>query len=173
MTPFPNHRRGGILVKLLLFALAAVLLLGILYRVLDRVRVDAACRDNLRRIYQALEQYELEKGALPVLAYYPDEPFVDADSLRVVLEGFGLPPDATLCPAGHPMVIDQGLSYIWNAAMNGANLTGGDEERRWLLVDVQAIAPDVPHPHIGGYHVLYSNGEIETVRNPREALPGL
>lgn len=164
---------GSVVLKLLFFGVIASGVIGSLYWVLNQVRMDAECRENMGTIYQALEQYELEKGALPALAYYPDEPYVDADSIRLVLESFGLPPEACICPAGHTKLQKQGLSYIWNAAMNGANLTGKPEDRQWLLVDAQALAPEIPPPHFGGYHVLYSDGEIVTLRDPLTTLPGL
>lgn len=169
----PSSRAGGLLLKLALVLAVAALILGGLFHLLNRVRKDAACRANLEAIYLALEQFELEKGALPDLAYYPDEPYTGERSLRVVLEEFGLSASACVCPAGHPAAREFGLSYIWNPAFNGGHLTGSNTEPGWLLVDIQALAPDVPPPHLRGYHVLYSNGDIRAVADPLNTLPGL
>lgn len=157
----------------ILFLLACLgMVLSVLLFVLVQVRRTAACADNLKSIYRALELYEMERGTLPTLAYYPDSPMEDADSLRVVLEPYGLGAARCICPNARPIQRAEGLTYIWNVQLNGERIPRA-EHTTWLLVDMEALAEDVPAPHLRRYNVLYSDGTVKRVRTPRRDLPGL
>ncbi len=169
-----NRSRSGrvytkFLLLLTLFAAAVI----VIYLALQSVRKSVQCTDNLREIYQALELYEMDKGALPRLAYFPDDPLTDSDSLRVVLEEYGVDGSACICPAVHPTLRDLGLTYVWNTRLNEANLVGGEGARQWMLVEMTAVSIDVGAPHFRSYNVLYTDGSIEHIRTPLEDLNGL
>ena len=51
------------------------------------------CREQMKRIYGALGFYEVQNGSLPTMSFYPENPLSDEDSLRVVLEAYGLDPE--------------------------------------------------------------------------------
>jgi hypothetical protein len=127
--------------------------------------VSQRCRRHLRDIYTVLEHYEMEYGSLPSLSFFPDKPFSSADSLRVFVESQGLPGDRALCPSSPGVIKKAGLSYLWNVSLNGKKLNGR-QKAVWMLVEINALSDDVPLPHFGGYHVLYTDGRIERSAEP-------
>lgn len=163
---------GQVLIKLVLMVAPCAVALGAIYIVLQELRYSFECQAHLRALYHALELYEMERGALPKLAYFPDVPQEDTDSLRVVLESFGAGGSACLCPAAPPNLRELGLTYVWNVRLNGRKIPRG-QAREWMLVDIQALSTDVPPPHLGKYHVLYSDGTVERITQPAAQLPGL
>jgi hypothetical protein len=158
--------------RLCAFIAALGVAMSILLYVLTQIRRTAQCEANLLSIYRALELYEMERGTLPGLAYFPDLPMEDADSLRVVLEPYGLSPDRCLCPQSKPIQRAEGLTYIWNVQLNGQRIPRGTNAV-WMLVDMEVLSDDVPAPHLGRYNVLYSDGVVRRVREPKRELPGL
>jgi len=168
-----NHRRSGhVIFKLFLLTVAIAAIIGGIYFALMQISMTVRCADQLTRIYQALELYEMDRGTLPRLAFYPDEPMTDPDSIRVVLEEYGVDPGVWVCPAAHAKVANQGLTYVWNTQLNGSNLRSF-EERQWVLVEINALSTDIPAPHIGYCNVLYTDGKVERVRDPMNTLRGL
>lgn len=161
-----------VLVKILLVLIPCALALGGIYIVLQELRHSLDCQNNLRALYHALELYEMERGALPKLSFFPDIPQEDTDSLRVVLESFGSGGSACICPGASAALQELGLTYVWNVHLNGRKIPRG-AAREWMLVDIQVLSEDVPAPHLGRYHVLYSDGAVERIRDPRQQLPGL
>lgn len=160
-----------VLFKLLLVLVPCAMALAGIYVVLQELRHSLDCQTNLRALYHALELYEMERGALPKLAFFPDVPQEDTDSLRVVLESFGAGGSACVCPSAPTALKDLGLTYVWNVRLNGRKIPRG-ASREWMLMDIQALSEDVPSPHLGRYHVLYSDGTVDRVRDPREEVPG-
>ena len=163
---------GKVVFKLLLVMAPCALVLAIIFAVLHELRLSFECQSNLRTLYHALELYEMERGALPKLAFFPDIPQEDTDSLRVVLESFGSGGSACICPAAPATLQELGLTYVWNVRLNGRKIPRG-AAREWMLVDIQALSSDVPAPHLRRYHVLYSDGTVERIRGPVQELPGL
>jgi hypothetical protein len=154
-----------------LVAALGIAIIALLY-FLVQIRLTAQCEANLLAIYRALELYEMERGSLPNLAYYPDMPMEDADSLRIVLEPYGLSPECCVCPQSKPILRAAGLTYIWNVQLNGKRIPRGTNAV-WMLVNIEALTDDVPAPHFGRYNVLYSDGVVRRVRDPMRELPGL
>ena len=167
-----NNRAGHIIFKLFLLTVAVFAMVGGIYFMLMQVSKTVTCSEQLTRIYQALELFEMDRGSLPRLAFYPDEPMSDPDSIRVVLEEYGIDPSTWVCPSAHPMIVNLGLSYIWNTRLNGANLRSFTE-RHWMLIEINALSDDVPAPHFGYYNVLYTDGTIERISDPIQSLKGL
>lgn len=166
-----NKRSGHIVFKLFLLTVAVFITVGGIYIALMQASKTVQCADNLNRIYQALEVFEMERGSLPRLAFYPDEPMTDPDSIRVVLEEYGVDNAVWVCPASHPKIANLGLSYIWNTRLNGANLRSFTE-RQWMLIEINALSEDVPAPHFGFYNVLYTDGKVERIDDPLQQLNG-
>lgn len=163
---------GQAMFKMVLTILPCAGLLAGIYFVLQELRHSFECQAHLRSLYHALELYEMERGALPKLAFFPDIPQEDTDSLRVVLEAFGAGGSACLCPSAPPNLQELGLTYVWNVRLNGRKIPRG-QAREWMLVDIQALSTDVPAPHLGRYHVLYSDGTVERITRSATQLPGL
>ncbi len=167
-----SHRDGRIWFRVLLItAGAAIVVMSLLY-LLTQMRRATQCAAQLQSIYRALELYEMDRGTLPTLAYFPDLPMEDADSLRVALEPYGLAPDRCICPQSKPIQRAEGLTYLWNVQLNGQRLPRG-ADAVWMLVDMNALSDDVPAPHLGRYNALFSDGSVRRIRNPRRELPGL
>lgn len=172
LNPSNNPASGHILLKLLLLAIPCVLLLLIAHIALESLRSSHECQKNLRTLYRALEMYEMERGALPKLSFFPDLPTEDADSLRIALEPFGATASSCVCESAPHNFQELGLTYIWNTRLNGHKIPKGSQ-REWMLIEVQALSTDVPAPHWGRYHVLYSDGEVERIADPKKKLEGL
>lgn len=163
---------GGIIAPLVvLFALTAII--GGLFLVLS-TKSDAQkeCEENLQRIYRVLAFYEAKNDALPLLAYFPDDPQNDADSLYVIMESYSMDARICVCPAVHSTLRNQGLTYIWNTQLSGVPLPD-DGPPQWMLVEMTAISGEVPAPHLRSYNVLYTDGTVKRVKDPLKELPGL
>jgi hypothetical protein len=135
---------------------------------LERARQDR-CARNLRRIYSWLEMYEIDRGTLPHLAMFPDEPRHDHDSLVTVLQAYGSGDDTFLCPAEPADLRQEGLTYLWNVQLNGKTLRS-PKEPTWMLVEINALSQTVPAPHFGAYNILYTDGQVRREREPPLAL---
>jgi hypothetical protein len=118
-----------------------------------------------------LESYEIDQGTLPDLKFFPDDPLGDRRSLAVELARYGVERELCVCPAAPASIRRTGLAYLWNFRLNGKQLQspGG---RRWVLVEIHALSDQVPPPHLGRYHVLYTDGTIERSREPPPELRG-
>jgi hypothetical protein len=167
-----HTRTAHTLFKLFSLTMALMALVAGIYLLLMEVSMMMRCSDQVRRIYQALELYEMDRGSLPRLAFYPDEPLTDPDSIRVVLEEYGGDASLWVCPSSHPKIAATGLSYIWNVQLNGGSLRGR-ATNTWVIVEINALSSDVPAPHLGFHNVLYTDGRVERIRHPLEKLPGL
>lgn len=153
-----------VVVVLLVAGLAA----GIAYYVRQRV-LQRRCAEHLHQVYSAIELYEIDRGTLPRLAFFPDEPKQDNDSMLVALRTYGTGEPVYVCPALPPRHRALGLTYVWNVQLNGKKLHGPGAPS-WMLVEVSAVSRDVPAPHLGKYNVLYTDGSVQALRN---APPGL
>ena len=169
--PFSRGRgtkAGVALIEVLIIAVVlAGMALGVGYFVRQH-RMLRECRNNLRRIYSALGMYEIERGTLPRLAFFPDDAKQDNDSLLAVLQPYGAGGNVCVCPASPPAHKAVALTYVWNVQLNGRKLRGGDPE--WMLVEINALSPAVPAPHMGRYNILYTDGEVRLSRHPPPGL---
>lgn len=132
-------------------------------------RLIRECRDRLWNIYTALEMYEIDRGTLPRLAFFPNDPREGSDSLAVVLQPYTAMENLAICPAAPPAHRALGLTYVWNVELNGRKLHAPGVTR-WMLVELNALSDSVPPPHLGRYHILYTDGQIELSRNPPQDL---
>lgn len=168
MTESPNIKAR----RILILALCLTVLFGCLIMVMDETSRAVDCSYNLRRIYQALDLYEMHNGALPELAFYPDEPLSDPSSIRVVLETYGPEEKTWTCPGAHKSIRETGLSYIWNTALGGTSLRSA-AEKTWMLVELNGLSREVGRPHSGFCNVLFTDGSVERIRFPIDQLAGL
>jgi prepilin-type processing-associated H-X9-DG protein len=160
------------MLKVIALIALCILAIGAIYYALVQIAMGNECADHLRRIYHAMEMYETDRGTLPHLAFFPDNPEEDPDSLRTVLESYGVDGNVAACPAVADVLAELGLTYVWNTELNGRKLPG-EGQRTWMLVDLNALSPDVPAPHMGRYNVLYTDGKVERVKYALMDLPGL
>lgn len=172
-TRFQHSGCGGhVLVRLLFLVALAAAVFFIQHRMAVDAAGDQACKDNLRSLFRALELYEMDRGTLPTLAFFPDDPQNDADSLRTILEPYGAEAHFAICPAIHPVLRDLGLTYVWNHKLNGRRLPRSGPPR-WMLIEMTAASADLPAPHGGHYNVLYTDGTVHEVHNPLQEFNGL
>ena len=150
-----------------LAALAAVAAAA-LYGVSER-RAAETCLAQLKQIYSAIGLYEFDGGRLPSLAFYPEQPRQDPNGIREALKKFGADPRLFLCPGTPALVRDTGLSYVWNVSLNGRSLKD-IRDPVWMLVEVNALDEQIPRPHWGRYHILYTDGRVVLSEAPPEDL---
>lgn len=159
-----RDRRGFTLVELLVILLILGLAaLGIVHGLRQR-RLTRQCAEQLWQIYTALEMYELDRGTLPRLSFFPNNPMKDADSLVTVIQPYTAEPRLTVCPAAPAAQRALGLTYVWNVENNGRKLH--PPVAKWMLVELSALSDSVPAPHQGHYHILYTDGQVERSANP-------
>jgi prepilin-type processing-associated H-X9-DG protein len=157
-------RAGHTVVRVLMAALVIGLLSGLAGWILRQSKKAQQCERNMARIYLALEMYEIDRGTLPALAFFPNDPQHDSDSLPVALKKYGVSGEMCICPALPPVLRELGITYVWNTRMNGKKLHEPGV-RDWMLVEVNALSDQIGPPHLGQYNVLYTDGRVE--RTPR------
>ncbi len=173
LTPGSASSIGGyVLIRILSLILVIGAIMSALSLVVIEIRGSIACANNLESIYRALSLYEVERGSLPALAYFPDDPIDDSDSLAVMLEPYGLTRSHCICPAAREIQRNEGQTYLWNIALNGQRIPH-NAEPVWMLVDMNALSDEVPASHLGGYNVLFSDGKVRRMRDPRRTLLNL
>ena len=163
---------GHVLLKMLVLLSVLLVAVGIIYFVLYQVSLQKDCAVHLGRLYRAMELYEIDRGTLPRLAFFPDDPKQDPDSLRVALEAYGADSGGCVCPTAPNIQTELGLTYVWNVKLNNRKMPR-DEEPEWMLVEISALSVDVPAPHLGQYNVLYTDGKVRRVKYPLQELKGL
>ena len=147
--------------RLLLIMYGSLLILviaGILYDSRTKRQMEI-CESHLHDIYTALELFVIDRGTLPDLAFFPEDPLNDPDSLLAVLAPYGVQRETGICPSVPDHIQRSGLCYIWNPKLNGRTLTSTTNVT-WMIADLAAMSSNVPPPHRGHYHVLYTDGSV-------------
>ena len=165
-------RSGHVLTKVLVLIVVLLAAVSVIYFVLYQASLQKECAGNLLRLYRAIELYEVDRGTLPRLAFFPDDPNQDVDSIRDALEAYGADGSACVCPTAPDSQIELGLTYVWNVRLNHRKMPR-DGEPEWMLVEISALSVDVPAPHLGQYNVLYTDGKVRRVKYPLQELRGL
>lgn len=156
-------------VRLIVISAVILLVISAMYAALFSATRTLACRDNLIRIFDALEIYEMSHGALPHLDFYPEDPHTGSASICVVLESYGLDPSSWICPSAPDIMTRTGLTYIWNTRLNGRSMRSFGE-RQWMLMELHGLDPTLPGPHFRSCNVLFTDGTVERIRNPATEL---
>jgi prepilin-type N-terminal cleavage/methylation domain-containing protein/prepilin-type processing-associated H-X9-DG protein len=163
-------RRGGFtLTELLVVLLVLAALAACSFHIVRQSRLTRQCTANLRKIYSALETYEIDRGTLPRLAFYPDDPKQDNDSLITVLQPYGAGGAMYICPATPEILRNSGLTYAWNVQLNGKKLRAPGAPS-WMMTELNALSGNVPAPHLGSYNVLYADGRVQPAKEPPAGL---
>jgi len=152
-----------------------LLMIGSLFWLLNRVNLGVqhseGCKENLLQIYESLKLYEQEHGRLPALELFPEDLHGNPDSiLNKLKDREGFDPAWLICPSAPQVLRDQGITYLWNTALNQASLLNRTEIT-WVLVDLQALDDNLPGPHFNAYQVLYTDGRVERSYSPPPSLP--
>ena len=160
-----SAERGFTLIELLGTVLILATVAFAVAHHLHQRRLTRRCAEQLWHIYTALEMYEIDRGTLPRLAFFPNDPKQDADSLVTVIQPYAAAEGLTVCPAAPASQRALGLTYVWNVENNGHKLHPPGVPK-WMLVEIQALSESVPAPHEGRYHILYTDGQVELSKNP-------
>jgi prepilin-type processing-associated H-X9-DG protein len=166
-----RSERGFVLIELLAVAAVLIGLAAGIYTALHQNMLAKKCANNMRNIYTALENFEVDRGTLPRAAFYPDDPKQDNDSLLIALQPYRGQSDTYICPTAPAVQRDTGLTYVWNVQLNGRKLHGTGAPA-WMLVELNALSDAVPAPHFGGYNILYADGSVQRSKIPPDGLRG-
>jgi len=165
-------RRQGMALWPWLLILMLVISLALVLQYANRnLAMANQCREQMKRIYGALGFYEVQNGSLPAMRFYPEDPRKDEDSLRLVLEAYGLDPDDTICPSAQPLVRETGLSYLWNVNLNKQVLSAG-RQSEWLMTEIEVMSSKLRGPHFRHYHVMYTDGHVQRTDTVPHEVPG-
>ena len=167
----PGSEEGFVLIELLAMAAVLIGLAAAIYMAIHQNVLNKKCANNLRNIYTALENFEVDRGTLPRAAFYPDDPKQDNDSLLVALQPYRVHPDIYICPTAPASQKDLGLTYVWNVQLNGRNLHGSGAPT-WMMVELNALSDAVPAPHFGAYNILSTDGSVRRSKQPPPDLRG-
>ena len=135
------------------------------YQRVKQKTYQTECTNNLRQIGQLLRMYELENGYYPKASFYPKKPGSGEDSIRVQLGG---PEQLWICPALPDKLKEKGLTFVYNDAIAGKS-TLKNPSKKWVLIEFNCVSKNSPHPHPGGYNILFADGHvINSKRLPRK-----
>lgn len=121
--------------------------------------------NNLHQIHMLLTT-QCIGGALPNAAFYPQgDPKKDPKSILNLTEG--AVPQLFVSPFAPEALKQKGLTFAWNDAVNGKDISLLPKDT-WLLIDLAAFIADpaVPKPH--RYLVLYADGRALALNSPPE-----
>ncbi len=129
------------------------------YGDVKRLAYQTDCKNNLMQLYQALLMYDMNNGGLPKAAFFPKHPKGDPDSLELILDAAYRP--SLVCPVFPSAIKEKGLTYLYNDSLGGQSLDMiPDAPNTWLLMEMNAVSPEIPMPHPGGFNILYANGQV-------------
>lgn len=167
MRKIPSPNRS---VMLLLAGVSLLFLMVQAYRSSVRSLRLSRAELGLSHVYEALDRYEARNGVLPVLAFYPEDVFGGADSIRELMSRYLIDGNDLVSPGAHPILRRTGLTYVWNTAFNGKSIPR-EGDAQWLLIDIQALEPLAPRAHQKGYLCLFSDGTIRLLDSGPSAFP--
>ena len=116
--------------------------------------------ENLRQIYLLLLA-QTTSEPLPDAVFYPkDDPKKDPKAIMNLIEGSV--PELFVSPFAPEAMKKKGLTFAWNDAVNGKDMSQLPKDT-WLLIDMAAFIadPNVPAPH--RYLLLYADGRALAV----------
>jgi len=119
---------------------------------------------NLKQIHTLLYAQTIGAG-LPKADFYPKgDPKKDPKSIVRLVQG--APPELFISPFAPEGLKAKGLTYAWNDAVNGKDMTILGKNT-WLLIDLAAFIADPNIPKPKRYLILYADGRaIGTAQLP-------
>ncbi len=141
---------------------------GTSYRGVMNVVNRSVCQQNLRQAGLLIMMYDMNHGRLPDACFYPKDVLRDPRSIVRII------PDLQpllVCRSMPDGLAKRGLTFIWNDACSGKSISEiRDARNTWLLIEVSAVSPEAPAPHLGGFNVLCA--DCQTIKWVKE-LPEL
>jgi hypothetical protein len=117
---------------------------------------------NLKQIYLLLEAQNIG-GTLPSAEFYPKgDPKKDPKSIVNLVQGAEGMSELFVSPFAPDALKKKGLTFAWNDAVNGKDMSLLPKDT-WLLIDMAAFIadPNVAPPH--KYLLLYADGRALAV----------
>jgi prepilin-type processing-associated H-X9-DG protein len=133
---------------------------------------QTACQQQLRQIGMAVQMRTMSGEALPRAWFYPPDPPHPARNqyhLAKVMSS-DVAGQMFICPAAPQAVQKRGICYVYNDKLSGKFVDQlRNPAQTWLMMDVNAVSPDVPPAHNGGCNVLFADGHVKWY--PASQLP--
>ena len=124
---------------------------------------DLFCQNNLKQIQHAIMMFSMQNNdRLPDAVFYPENPD-DPKAINNILKSY-CGAGVFICPSLPEELKKRKLTYIWNDEFSNKRAGGG--AKKWLMVEMTAVKPEIPAPHSGGYNILYVDGHIEQSKDP-------
>jgi len=166
---YRNHKSTKIqrfaLIEILAVATIIAAMPSSSYQNVKKKAHQVTCTNNLTQIGQLLRMYELENDSYPKAAFYPKDPRKGDDSIRALLGG---PDKLWTCPGLPDKLKEQGLTFVYNDAIGGKRSLA-NPSKKWVLIEFNCVSGKSPHPHPGGYNILFADGHvISSKRLPRK-----
>lgn len=123
---------------------------------------QTTCLSNLRSVGQLFMMYHMENGHYPKAAFYPDNPLQGDDSISVILDRKrqkNSARDIWMCPSLPDKLQEKGLGFVYNDSIAGKSRIG-NPAKKWVLIEINCVSPDVPAPHPDGYNILFADGRV-------------
>ncbi|MGO8703896.1 MAG: type II secretion system protein [Candidatus Brocadiia bacterium] len=121
---------------------------------------EAQGRENLRQIYMLLVA-QTTSEPLPDAAFYPKgDPVKDPKSIMNLVQG--AVPGLFVSPFAPEALKAKGLTFAWNDAVNGRDISNLPKDT-WLLIDMAAFIADPGVPAPARYLLLYADGRAMAV----------
>lgn len=124
---------------------------------------ETECMNNMRQVGMAITSYQLSNGGYPKAAFYPDKPKTDENSIRVVLADEINNEKVWICPSMPDKLQEKGLTWVYNDTLGGKAAVD-DPVNTWILIEFSCVCKDAPHPHPGGFNIVYADGHVKTTR---------
>ncbi len=126
------------------------------YERVKKKAVQTECANNLSQIGQLLRMYVLENDHYPEAPFYPTIPGQSGKSIRTVLGG---PDQLWNCPSLPEALNKNGLTFVYNDNIAGKTSLE-NPDKKWVLIEMTCSAKGSPHPHPGGYNILFADGHV-------------
>jgi len=124
---------------------------------------ETECMNNMRQVGMAITSYHLSNGEYPKAAFFPENPKKDANSIRVVLADEINSDKVWICPAMPDKLKEKGLTWVYNDTLSG-KATIQDPANTWILIEFSCVSKNAPHPHPGGFNIVYADGHVKTTK---------
>ena len=120
--------------------------------------LELKCRNNLSQIGQFLQMYVIENDFYPKATFFPSDLGKGNDNISKLLEG---PKRLWICPSLPGELADKGLTFVYNDRIAGKR-TLKNPQKTWVLIEMTCTSEKAPHPHPGGYNILFADGHVVT-----------
>ena len=117
---------------------------------------ETECKHNLRQLGQMINAYYMENGYYPKASFYPKDPENGGESVKAIIGG---PKLLWICPSLPGKLQEKGLTFVYNHGIAGKSSLK-NPAKKWVLIEMNCVSKNAPHPHPGGYNILFADGHV-------------